>query len=93
MTKVKMVRTVARAGRFCRLGMTRNSHSCSGVNTIASTAAQSSAPKNGHRIQAKASDIAKTSSNRVLSSRLRRPVRPLLFCEGIRQLGNLHCGK
>jgi hypothetical protein len=29
----------------------------------------------------------------VLSSRLRRPVRPLLFCEGIRQLGNLHCGK
>src|SRR5690242_4800903 len=93
MTKVKIIRTVARAGRFCRFGMARNSHSCSGVNTIASTAAQSSAPKNGHRMQAKASDIAKTSSSRALSSRLRRPVRPLLFCGGIRQLGNLLCGK
>src|SRR4029079_17393540 len=41
MTKVKMIRTVARAGRFCRFGMACNSHSCSGVNTIASTAAQS----------------------------------------------------
>jgi hypothetical protein len=49
MTNATTIRTAARAAKFCRFGIKCSSRRRSGAKTIASTAAQRTAPKKGRR--------------------------------------------
>ena len=49
-TNARMISTVERAARFCCCEINPHSRRWSGAKTIANTAAQSTAPKNGQRI-------------------------------------------
>jgi hypothetical protein len=62
-----MIMTVDKAARLRRL-IDFNSRRCNGENNIAVTVPHRTAPYNGNKIQAKASDTAMVSSKKALSS-------------------------